>query len=83
VRDLASEDEVRAVVAGINVRVLDWLRSPSGPPVPVRPVNADAVVEQWRAARACEPHATPAAGPEPQRPAMVPRRRWWQRMRRS
>ena len=52
VRGLRSEDDVREVVKDLNWRVLEWLRFPSGPQVPVRPVDEDGVVERWRADRA-------------------------------
>lgn len=73
VRELMSERQVRAVVAELNKRIVDWLRAPSGPNVPVSPVNVDAVVEQWRANRP----APPVVAAEP-----APRARWWHRFRR-
>src|SRR5689334_7788231 len=39
VRGLRSEQEVRKVVTDLNRRVLEWLRFPSGPQVPVRRVD--------------------------------------------
>lgn len=52
VRDLDSEDEVRAVARDLNRRVLQWIRRPSGgPPVRVAPVDPDRLVEQWRTDR--------------------------------
>lgn len=72
VRDLPSEQVVREVVADLNRRIADWLRAPTGPHVPVRPVRVDEIVERWRAAH--QPVTAPRA-PEP--PA--PRRRWWRR----
>ncbi len=73
VRDLPTEQAVRSCVADLNAQVMAWLRNPSGPRVVVRPVNADAVVQQWRADRraaATEP-ARPAGPPSP-----APRRAW-------
>ncbi|WP_199433490.1 J-domain-containing protein [Qaidamihabitans albus] len=52
VRDLPTERTVRDVVVELNRRIAEHLRAPSGPNVPVRPVNPDEVVRQWRAARA-------------------------------
>jgi hypothetical protein len=78
VRDLPSEQAVRAVVADLNRRIAEWLRAPSSPAVPVRPVNADDVVRQWRERR---PNARPASAA----PAVTPqeqRRPWWRRGRR-
>lgn len=54
VRDLATEAEVREAVRELNHRIAAHLRSPSGPPVPIRPVNADRVVAQWRIALATD-----------------------------
>lgn len=51
VRHLTTEAEVRAAVRELNARIAEHLRAPSGPAVPVRPVNPDRVVAQWRAAR--------------------------------
>src|SRR5215472_6920283 len=39
VQDLNSEDEVRAVVRGLNRRILEWRRIPTGPPVFLRLVR--------------------------------------------
>lgn len=55
VRDLATEDAVRAAVRDLNRRIAEHLRAPAGPPVPVRPVSADRTVAQWRAARGQSP----------------------------
>ncbi|WP_037063261.1 DUF1992 domain-containing protein, partial [Pseudonocardia acaciae] len=49
VRELRSERAVRDVVSELNRRIADWLRTPSGPAVPLRPVDADEVVARWRA----------------------------------
>jgi len=74
VREMPSEQAVRAAVAELNRRIAEWLRAPSGPAVPVRPVDADAVVRDWRRRR---PAPTPA-------PTAAPRRTsWWSRLRRS
>jgi DnaJ-like protein len=72
VRDLPAERLVRDHVAELNKRIAAWLRSPTGPHVRVRPVNADEVVAQWRAARP-NPVSPPAA-PEPVK------KKWWQRL---
>jgi hypothetical protein len=71
VRDLPTEEAVRAAVSELNRRIAQWLRAPEGPAVPVRPVDADAVVQGWRASR-------PAAAPAPA-PAAPRRTRWWRR----
>jgi len=51
VRDLPSEDAVREAVRELNERIAAYLRAPSGPHVPVRPVKVDEVVARWRADR--------------------------------
>ncbi|MGH3679555.1 MAG: DUF1992 domain-containing protein, partial [Natronosporangium sp.] len=40
VRELATEAAVRETVRDLNRRIVEHLRTPHGPPVPVRPVNA-------------------------------------------
>ncbi|QCQ90750.1 J-domain-containing protein [Rhodococcus sp. SGAir0479] len=60
VRTLRSEREVRAEVARLNQRIAAWLRNPSGPQVPIRRVDADEIVDGWRADRAARPVADPA-----------------------
>ncbi|MFI9381355.1 DUF1992 domain-containing protein [Kutzneria sp. NPDC052558] len=72
VRDLPSERLVREHVSALNQRIAAWLRSPSGPHVRVGPVDADEVVEQWRAAR-----HKPVPVQEPA--AKAEKRRWWRR----
>lgn len=51
VRRLASEPAVRDVVAELNRQIDEYLRAPSGPHVPLRPADPDAVVARWRAER--------------------------------
>ncbi|MFI7576878.1 DUF1992 domain-containing protein [Micromonospora sp. NPDC049497] len=79
VRDLPTEEAVRAYVAVLNREILAWLRNPSGPRVVVRPVNADEVVRGWRERR--QARAVPAARPDAGTPATVAlqrrSRRWW------
>ena len=57
VQDLNSEDEVRAVVRGLNRRILEWRRIPTGPPVYLRLVDEEAMVARWRDARRRLPDA--------------------------
>ena len=59
VRTLRTEREVRDEVARINRRIAEWLCNPSGPQVPIRRVDANDVVEQWRADRALAPVVSP------------------------
>ena len=47
-----SEAAVRAAVADLNRRIMDWRRIPVGPPVYVKLADADAIVATWREARA-------------------------------
>jgi hypothetical protein len=75
---LGTEAAVREHVREVNLRVVEHLRFPSGPRVPVRPVDADAALERWRAGRA-RPTAT-APGPAPAAVDPPPgRRSWWRR----
>ncbi|WP_433393847.1 DUF1992 domain-containing protein [Micromonospora sp. KLBMP9576] len=73
VRDLPTEESVRAFVADLNTQIVSWLRTPTGPRVSVRPVNTDDVLAGWRAER----ERRAAAPPAPQQPAAPPRRRGW------
>lgn len=77
VRDLPTEESVRAYVAALNTEVVAWLRTPTGPRVVVRPVNADDVVRDWRAARGRAAAERVAAEPVPVSIPARPRRRWW------
>ncbi|OKI85229.1 J-domain-containing protein [Micromonospora sp. CB01531] len=52
VRDLPTEDLVRAAVTALNREIVDFLRAPSGPRVVVRPVNVEETVRVWREERA-------------------------------
>jgi DnaJ-like protein len=72
---MRSEKAVRAHVEDLNHRIRRWIQIPVGPQVPLRPVDVDQVVADWRAAR------TPA--PPPSAPAVEarPRARWWRRSR--
>jgi hypothetical protein len=81
VQDLHSEDEVRAVVKGLNRRIAEWRRIPDGPPIYLRLVDEDAMVARWRDARRGPPAPAPAP-PDRPHPDPPPRRsRWWRRRR--
>lgn len=91
VRDLPSEDAVRNVVAAFNRRVLeDRLRPATGKAMPpiARTVDADEMVEHWRAAedqRARRRRAERAAREQAERERIAglsPARRWWESRRR-
>jgi hypothetical protein len=76
VQDLRSEDEVRAVVKGLNRRIVEWRRVPAGPPVYLRLVDEDAMVARWREARSKPPPPAPSPRPDQDPPR---RSRWWRR----
>ena len=77
VQDLRSEDEVSEVVRDLNLRILEWRRIPTGPPIYLRLVDEEAMVDRWRDARRRPPATAPAASPAGDTPP--PRRRWWRR----
>jgi Domain of unknown function (DUF1992) len=75
VRELPTEAAVRAAVADLNDRIVAWVRTPSGPQVPIRRVDVEQVLAGWRAGRAVlRPPAQAAPAAPAERP---PRRRWW------
>ncbi|WP_433555656.1 DUF1992 domain-containing protein [Pseudonocardia xinjiangensis] len=78
-RELPTEQAVRDAVAELNMRIVDFLRAPSGPRVRIGPVNADHAVSRWRTERtAPAPAVDPAAAaPEPQPRPTTP---WWRRL---
>jgi hypothetical protein len=76
VRDLPTEEAVRGAVADLNGRIAEWLRAPEGPAVPVRPVDAEAIVRAWRSERPTPPPPAPA-------PAAAERTRWWRRRKKG
>lgn len=73
VRDLPSEQAVRAVVAALNARVAAYVRTPEGPVLPVRRPDPDELVTTWRAHRAARAETVRDVRRTDQRP---PRRRW-------
>ena len=78
VRAMRDERLVRDAVAELNIRIVDHMRYPSGPRVPIRRLDPDEVVARWRAER--PERARAAAMPRPPEPAS-PRRPWWARVR--
>lgn len=79
VRKVTSEARVREIVIELNERIVRWLRMPEGPIVPIRPIDVDEVVAQWRRGRATavtEP-ATRIADVVDEKPE---RRSWWRRL---
>ncbi|MFE3189951.1 DUF1992 domain-containing protein [Nocardia sp. NPDC059240] len=79
VADLLSEKEVRAVVTALNDRIVDYLRMPSGPHVPIGPLKTDEVVAAWRAGREATRAARTPAAPTSPRPQST-EQRWWRRL---
>lgn len=52
IKEMTDEDDVRQALRELNDRIADAIRTPqSGPPLGLSPVNADAVVQRWRATR--------------------------------
>jgi hypothetical protein len=74
IASLRSERAVREHVAELNRQVVEWIRIPVGPQVPLRPVDVEEIVRLWTESR------TPAPG-EPVQPVAVPaaRHRWFRR----
>ncbi|MGW5151221.1 DnaJ family domain-containing protein [Rhodococcus koreensis] len=83
IRGMPSEQAVRDVVAQLNLQIVEWLRAPSGPRIPVSPVDADEVVATWRQqkqyVRKLQQAAHPQSEPAPDPPRAG--RRWWRRGR--
>jgi Domain of unknown function (DUF1992) len=77
IQDLHSEGEVREVVRGLNRRILEWRRIPTGPPIYLRLVDAEAMVARWRDARHRPSAPAPAARPDTDPPRRRSRR--WRR----
>jgi hypothetical protein len=75
VRELPTEEAVRAAVTGLNERIVAWIRTPSGPQVPIRRVEVEEVLAGWRAGR-------PVVRPPAPQPPVDRRRRRWSRRRR-
>ncbi|WP_330179530.1 DUF1992 domain-containing protein [Nocardia sp. NBC_01503] len=86
VREMTSERAVREAVSELNERIVRWIRSPSGPDVPIGPVRADDVVAGWRAARVTDRVAsTPTAAADTpftdlELVAPQAKRSWWRRL---
>ncbi len=75
-----SETRVRQLIEDLNARIRQAHARPAdGPPVRVKMVNVDAVLDQWRTEMAATP-AAPVQAPAPAQPDQA-RRRWWSRRR--
>ncbi|NYH81131.1 hypothetical protein FHR84_004509 [Actinopolyspora biskrensis] len=88
VAEQRSEQAVRELVDELNIRIVEWLRAPSGPKIKVGPVDVEQAVRQWRQQRATgsERSAAGAAADEAALPAERPAgrssvrdrlRSWW------
>ncbi|GGG17573.1 DUF1992 domain-containing protein [Rhodococcoides trifolii] len=75
-RRVRSEDVVRQRISDLNKRIVDWTRTPIGPQIWIRQVDAEDTVAAWR-----ESHPltrTPEPAPTVEMPA-VTKRRWFRR----
>ena len=84
VGEMRSEQEVRDTVGDLNRRILEWRRFSEGPPIFVRLVNKEEMLDHWRSAQAAKrarPLARPAADPAPETPRWRRGWRWWRRGR--
>ncbi|MCW3819998.1 DUF1992 domain-containing protein [Micromonospora sp. DR5-3] len=77
VRDLPTEESVRAVVAALNREIVDFLCVPSGPRVAVRPVNVEETVRVWREERQRAAAERVAAGTAAETAPVAARVRRW------
>jgi hypothetical protein len=76
--ELGSEQEVREVVKGLNRRIVEWRRIPTGPAMFLRLIDEDEMVARWRDAHRRPSSPPPAARPPQNPPDPSPlRRRWW------
>ncbi|PRW61885.1 DnaJ family domain-containing protein [Actinopolyspora mortivallis] len=49
-----SEQAVRELVEELNIRVVEWLRAPTGPKIRIGPVDVESMVAHWRQHRTAE-----------------------------
>jgi hypothetical protein len=85
VHELASEQQVREVVAELNRQILQWRRIPLGPPVLLPRVDAETMVGRWRDGRPQERSGTSAPAVPADRTGGEPgsaNSRWWHRFSR-
>jgi hypothetical protein len=78
VRDLRTEQEVRETVRELNRRIMDWRRSPVGPPIFVLLADEEQAVARWREER---PSAPPLAAADSEAGGTA-RAGWWRRLTR-
>lgn len=75
-----SEPALRALLEDLDARILQLHKSPQvGPPVRVRRLDVEALVELWRQTRPAASAPLPAAAVPPLPPEPERRRPWWRR----
>lgn len=79
-RELSSEQAVRDVVREVDLRVVEFLRAPSGPRVPIGRVDVEEAVRRWRAERGAPGPRSAPGSPAPPPPAPVEPVSWWRRL---
>ena len=79
-RPLRDERWVRDQVTELNRQIVDYMRHPVGPRVPIRKLDADGVVAAWRADRRAREAAVAVPDPHPPTEPVPARRSWWSRL---
>ncbi|MGN2641229.1 DUF1992 domain-containing protein [Nocardia takedensis] len=72
-----SADEVRAACADLNARIVDWMRVPQGPMVPMGLVDVEDMLTRWSALRAPAARTVPEPPPHIAEPRERTARRGW------
>jgi hypothetical protein len=78
-QDLRSEQEVRETVKELNRRIIEWRRTPLGPPVFVPLVDEEEIVRRWRGGQPVKRPAPSSAGAGRETRDMAPARLSWRR----
>ncbi|MDQ4119359.1 MAG: DUF1992 domain-containing protein [Actinomycetota bacterium] len=79
-RPLRDERWVRDHVSELNRQVVEYMRHPSGPRVPIRKLDPDEIVAAWRADRRAQEAADAVPAPRPEPEPGAARRPWWSRL---
>jgi hypothetical protein len=79
-RPLRDERWVRDRVDELNRQIVDYMRHPVGPRVPIRKLDPDEVVAAWRADRLARETAVPAPRQGAEEDTGPARRSWWARL---
>lgn len=79
------EDSARDLLDELNARIVDWIRFPTPPVVPLGPVDVETWMESWRINRAevdrlAREHAAQAARTSGATTTGVGRPSWWTRI---